>query len=334
MHIDTVHALIHVHTPVHTQTLCLMYNECYSFLTSYVFEMTRSDLNVGSSAMPIQTEGAKWIFNEDKVAQLSLQRLHNCKILSVIFLTFQLIFIFYFLKYSTEHFLCSVAMFTDIQPWAVRCPAGTHAHMPSEELSSTGESLHLRHLLLTVTDTSCHRTPAFFPCQPPRCLTDSLILHYILFCTSLFSHLPASHLSLCLFSCFHSSFLPHLIFMPASTSSPVMHCCRGHLLCPSLFMIPTFSTLAQKDTSMKYSPVQLAVKWFTQTCLSCVCDLYPLFSCLHWSYLICLLLSGTKHGIPAACYSMLLLVLVIYNSCWERTADAHLLHHFGLQRLP
>lgn len=146
-------------------------------------------------------------------------------------------------------------MFHDIQSWAVRWPAGTHAHMPSEELSSTGEeSLHLRHILLTVTETSFHKTPVFFPCQPPRCLTDSLILYYILFCTSLFSHLPESHLSLCLFSCFHSSFLPHLIFLPASTSSPVMHCCRGHLLCPSLFMIPTFSTLAQKDTSMKYSP--------------------------------------------------------------------------------
>lgn len=59
--------------------------------------------------------------------------------------------------------------------------------------------------------------------------------------------------------------LPRLIFLPASTSSPVMLCCRGHLLCPSLFMIP-----AQKDTSMKYSPAQLAVKWFTQACLSCV----------------------------------------------------------------
>lgn len=127
--------------------------------------MTRSDLDVGSSAMPIQTEGAKWIFNEDKVPRLSLQRLHNCKIF-------------------TEHFCAVWPFFTDIQPWAVRCPAGTHTHMPSEELSSTGESLHLRHLLLTVTDTSCHKTPAFFPCQPPRCLTDSLILHYILFCTS------------------------------------------------------------------------------------------------------------------------------------------------------
>ncbi len=57
-----------MYTPVHTQTLCLMYNECYSFLTSCAFEMTRSDLNVGSSAMSIQTEGAKWIYIEDKVA--------------------------------------------------------------------------------------------------------------------------------------------------------------------------------------------------------------------------------------------------------------------------
>ncbi len=296
--------------------------------------MTRSDLNVVSSAMPIQTEGAKWIFNEDKVAQLSLQRLHNCKILSVIFsyLSTYFYFLFFKVQYWTFSMQCGHVYRHTTLSCQVSCRyPRTHAVW--------GVIFHRRKPTPTPSLAHCNRyqlsqNPAFFPCQPPRCLTDSLILHYILFCTSLFSHLPASHLSLCLFSCFHSSFLPHLIFMPASTSSPVMHCCRGHLLCPSLFMIPTFSTLAQKDTSMKYSPVQLAVKWFTQTCLSCVCDLYPLFSCLHWSYLICLLLSGTKHGIPAACYSMLLLVLVIYNSCWERTADAHLLHHFGLQRLP
>ncbi len=121
----------------------------------------------------------------------------------------------------------------------------THTCRLRSYLQQEKKSLHLRHILLTVTDTSCHKTPVFFPCQPPRCLTDSLILYYILFCTSLFSLLPESHLSLCLFSCFHSSLLPHLIFLPASTSSPVMHCCRGHLLCPSLFMIATFSTLAQ-----------------------------------------------------------------------------------------
>lgn len=267
--------------------------------------MTRSDLDVGSSAMPIQTEGAKWIFNEDKVPRLSLQRLHNCKIF-------------------TEHFLCSVAMFH--RHTTLSCQVSCrypHTH------AVWGVIFHRRKPTPTPSLAHCNRyqlsqNTSVLP-LPASPLSDR------------FSHPPLYPLlyfcTLCFFSCFHCSFLPHLIFLPASTSSAVMHCCRGHLLCPSLFMIPTFSTLAQKDTSMKYSPAQLAVKWFTQTCLSCVCDLYLLFSCLHWSYLICLLLSGTKHGIPAVCYSMSLLVLVIYSSCWERTADAHLLHHFGLQML-
>lgn len=205
--------------------------------------------------------------------------------------------------------------------------------MPSEKLSSAGETLHLRHhLLLTVTDTSCHKHQRSSSASLPAvCLTDSFILHYIIFSASLSSSCVTS---LCAsFPVFHSTFPSFLIFLPASTFSPVMHRCRGHLLCPSLFMIPAFSTLAQKDTSMKYSPAQLAVKWFSQACLCCICDPYPLFSCLHWSYLICLLLSGTKHGIPAACYSLSLLVPVISSSCWERTADAHLLHRFGSQRL-
>lgn len=70
--------------------------------------MTRSDLNVGSSAMPIQTEGAKWIFNEDKVARLSLQRLHNCKILSVIFsyLSTYIYFLFFKVQYCTFSVQC------------------------------------------------------------------------------------------------------------------------------------------------------------------------------------------------------------------------------------
>lgn len=216
--------------------------------------------------------------------------------------------------------------FTRTHPWAVRCPAGTYAHMLSEKLSSAEETLHLRNLLLlAVTDTSCHKHQRSSSATlPAACLTVSFILHYIIFSTSLSSSCVTS---LCAsFPVFHSAFPSFLIFLPASRFSSVMHCCRGHLLCPSLFMIPSFGTLAQKDTSMKYSPAQLAVKWFTQACLSCICDLYPVFSCLHWSYLICLVLSGTKHGIPAACYSLSLLVPVISSSCWEWMADAHLLH--------
>lgn len=59
-HIDTTCT----NTPVHTQTLCLMYNEHTSFLTwSHAFEVARRDFKIGSSNMHIQTEGAKWILN-------------------------------------------------------------------------------------------------------------------------------------------------------------------------------------------------------------------------------------------------------------------------------
>lgn len=146
---------------------------------------------------------------------------------------------------------------------------------------------------LTPTPSSlayCNRyqlsqTPAFFLCQPPRCLSDRFFhppLYHFHYITSLSSSCVTS---LCAsFPVFHSAFPSFLIFLPASTFSPVMHCCRGHLLCPSLFMIPAFSTLAQKDTWMKYSPAQLAVKWFTRL-------VYPAYvTCTHCSHVCTVLI--------------------------------------------